>query len=570
MKILCARTFATMLLAIIAGSTASAQDPNAAFVSLAEAYAARDGAGAAAPYTDDAIVIYAYDGAPEERYAGRVAITQSFEALFNRVDQGLPLDLNFRISTRDGNAASGFYRLRYGPTQTSYGRFEITQGPDGRFAYDRSSDAARSDFEGSAGPLLVRPDQNDLDRGYYGLLAGRYRLPDGCDLVVTRSVVRMFVRNACDQSWRGLERVSGLAWTAGDRVLPTSSAATYGFGIVDPFQSANLTIKTGETSVTAERLDAYQTEDVDFISADGTSLAGTIYWPDRAPAPLPAVVLVHGSGPQDRDGYASIIAVLADALAAEGRVVLTYDKRGSGSSGGNGDGASFDALADDAAAALAYLRGRKGVDADTVGLAGSSQAGWVIAKAIARGAAPSDVFLLGAAGTAFTVREQNIYNTEVRMACAGLGPRQRRLAIAQQSAFFDALADRSKAERLDMITREATRDEALRDWLFPGSEGLSTPDAWFTVLDPSFDPLPIWQGYHGRMHFVFSEFDDSTDTAGAIRRLKGLGAVVDILPEAQHLGLEAPSLCDAGVAERNSFSDELFLAIARFAVPHNP
>lgn len=275
--------------------------------------------------------------------------------------------------------------------------------------------------------------------------------------------------------------------------------------------------------------------------------------------------MVHGSGPQDRDGYASIIAVVADALASSGRIVLTYDKRGSGASAGDGNRAGFATLAADARAAMAYLAGRSEVDQRRIGLAGSSQAGWVVAKAIADGAEPHDVWLLGAAGTAFTVREQNLYNTEVRMACAGLSPDRQRVALDQQAGFFDALADRTKAARLDELTRAARADPGLADWLFPGSEGLATPGAWYTTLDPAFDPLPVWAAYGGPMTFVFGEFDDATDTAGAIERLKGTPPRVVFLKGAQHLGLRATSRCDGDFGALEGFAPEMFKSLELFA-----
>lgn len=536
-----------------------------AFLALAQAYADRDPQAAARAYSEDAEVIYAYDGAPEERYRGRAAIEQSFAGFFGQIDPADGLDLNFRMIERQGDMAHGVYRLRLGPASTSFGRFEVIQGPDGLFLSDRSTSAGLADFEEAAGPVLVAPEDETLDPDYYRLLTGRYRLPTGCALVVTRSVVRLFVRNTCDQSWRGLQRVSGLDWTGGPTVLSDRAETTFSFDRVADAPSAYLVIQSGSEITQAVRDTPYNLEAVEFPSADGTLLTGTLYVPVRASAPAPATVLVHGSGPQDRDGYASIIAVLADALAAEGRVVLAYDKRGSGGSGGDGDSAGFDVLAADAQAAMTYLRGRAEVEPTQVGLAGSSQAGWIIATAIRDGAEPADVFLLGAAGAAFSVREQNLYNTEVLMRCAGIAEPSRRLVLAQQAAFFDAVQDLSQAARLDSLTREAVTHPEIRDWLFPDSTGLDTPGAWFTVLDPAFDPLPVWRGYDGHAVLAFGAHDDATDTAGAITRLQDAGLASVLLPDSQHLGLDATDVCDADLGGRTRFSPELFEAISAFA-----
>ena len=554
-----------VLAATLSSCAATAQPADEAFVTLSEAYAARDAESAAGAYSEDATVVYAYEGTPEERFVGRQAIMQSFASFFGRIDEALSLDLNFRIAERRGDTSYGYYRLRFGEAETSYGRFDVVQDDAGMFVLDRSSSATMAQFEEASGPLLVRPGDNELDRDYYKLLTGRYSLLDGCELVVTRSFVRLFVRNTCDQSWRGLERISGLHWTGGDTVLPQNADTHFRFAEVTESPSGSVVVANDGTQQTAVRNTAYAIEDVRFASVDGTRLAGTIYLPKGGTSQRAATVLVHGSGPQDRDGYASIIAVLADALATEGRVVLTYDKRGSGASQGNGDVAGFDILAQDAQAAMEYLKRRAEVDPKHVGLAGSSQAGWVVAKAIEQGADPADVFLLGAAGAAFTVREQNLYNTDVRMTCAGIPGPARRKALEQQGAFFDALADRSQSGRLDQLTVAARQDPAISDWLFPGSEGLDVDDAWFTVLDPSFDPLPIWRDYDGEVVSIFSEYDGSTDTAVAVSRIRELGMTAKVLPNAQHLGLDANAICDGELTGRSAFSPALFDELATFA-----
>lgn len=552
-----------------AETTPSPQITLAGFEDLARAYAQRDAAAAAATYTEDASVIYAYDRTPETVITGRETIEASFAEFFSQFDPSDRLDLDFRIASSAGHESQGFYRLRVGRNQVSYGRFDVVMGAEGRFVSDRSSSATLFDFEELPGDALGAgdEDENDLARSYYGLLAGRYALDDGCILIVTRSFVRMFVRNSCDNTWRGLSRKSGLTWTGDDQVLPREDGFEITFAPTRGQPSASLTITTQDAARVARRETPYREEDVTFVTFDGTRLAGTIYLPSgvRDAERRDAVVMIHGSGPQDRDGYASIIAVMADEIASQGRIVLAFDKRGSGQSEGDGNNAGFDILARDAIAAMDFLAAREHVARESVGLAGSSQAGWVAAKAIELGVPVADVFLLNAAGTAFTVREQNLYNTEVRMTCDGIGKADRDMALVQQAAFFDALEDSSRAERLDAITQTARTNTAIADWLFPDSGGLATPGAWFSVLDPAFDPLPIWTGYEGETTIIFSEFDDATDSAGAAERFDEAGLEYHLLDETQHLGLLAPGLCDAGLAERDRFHPAVFEQLREFA-----
>lgn len=537
------------------------------FAKLREAYAARDHVAAAAAYAPDAVVIYRYDGSAEQRYAGRAAIEKSFRALFDQIDPKDPLDLNFRVTKREGAEVEGIYRLRIGEAAAaSYGRFAVTLHADGSFARDASMSATLADFEEAAGGVLLAADSEDLERNYYAALTGRYRLPDDCDLVVTRSVVRLFVRNSCTEEWRGLTRQAGRVWTAGDRVISKRQIATYRFEALRDGSSPAVIVETPDAVQKAARETPYRTEDVLFTSADGTSLAGTVYVPLNTRNRHPATVMLHGSGPQDRDGYASIIAVLADEMAANGRVVLAFDKRGTGGSHGDGNRATFDVLAADAIAAMNYLAQKKEVDAARIGLAGSSQAGWVAAKAIHEGARPSDVLLLGAAGAALTVAEQNLYNTRVRAGCAGLSQSDVRLALEQQRAFFAFLKDPKKGAALDTITVRARSRLALADWLFPDSRTIDrTAGEWYNVLDPAFDPLPIWNAFEGKAVFLFSEHDDATPTRVAIDRLKGSSVKAKLVKGAQHLGLVSTNICQSYLTNLRKFAPDLFQTIGDFA-----
>ncbi len=124
----------------------------------------------------------------------------------------------------------------------------------------------------------------------------------------------------------------------------------------------------------------YAAEDVSFENAaQKVTLAGTLTLP-KGDGPFPAVVLVSGSGPQDRDetlfGHKPFL-VLADHLTRQGIAVLRYDDRGVGQSTGDHAKATTADFATDAAAAVAYLHGRKEIDAKRVGIAGHSEGGLI-------------------------------------------------------------------------------------------------------------------------------------------------------------------------------------------------
>jgi pimeloyl-ACP methyl ester carboxylesterase len=117
------------------------------------------------------------------------------------------------------------------------------------------------------------------------------------------------------------------------------------------------------------------------IPGNGFLLAGTLSRPAQTTeAKLPAVVLVGGSGPSDRDGLAYGIPVLgqiAGALADAGWLVVRYDKRGIGQSGGRAESASLTDYAEDVRAAIKMLENRKDVDQKRIAVVGHSEGGLV-------------------------------------------------------------------------------------------------------------------------------------------------------------------------------------------------
>ncbi len=126
----------------------------------------------------------------------------------------------------------------------------------------------------------------------------------------------------------------------------------------------------------------YMVEDVSFAGAESNViLAGSLTRP-KVGHPLPAVVLVHGSGLTDRDvtyGQHKPFLVLADALTRAGYAVLRYDKRGVGQSSGDFRAATTLDFAGDAAAAMRYLRTRSEIDSKRVGIIGHSEGGTIAA-----------------------------------------------------------------------------------------------------------------------------------------------------------------------------------------------
>src|SRR5687767_3626356 len=111
----------------------------------------------------------------------------------------------------------------------------------------------------------------------------------------------------------------------------------------------------------------------------------------------PAVILVPGSGPVDRDETVAgipIFAQLAGALAQRGFIVVRYDKRGVGQSGGRAETATLQDYSEDLIAVVKWLRRRKDVDNKRMAVAGHSEGGWVAMLAAARQKEISSLILL--------------------------------------------------------------------------------------------------------------------------------------------------------------------------------
>jgi len=159
-------------------------------------------------------------------------------------------------------------------------------------------------------------------------------------------------------------------WTQGERAQPLTLARFD--------EAAEAPLKRPQTPKPPY---PYASEDVTFDDAGaGVKLAGTLTLP-KGPGPFPAVVLVAGSGANTRNepilGH-QIFLVLADHLTRNGIAVLRYDKRGTGSSGGDYGKATTLDFANDADAASAYLRSRPEIDAKRVGLIGHSEGGLIV------------------------------------------------------------------------------------------------------------------------------------------------------------------------------------------------
>ena len=124
----------------------------------------------------------------------------------------------------------------------------------------------------------------------------------------------------------------------------------------------------------------YLEEEIRFENTkDSVILSGTLTLPEKE-GNFPAVVLISGSGAQDRNeevlGHKPFL-VISDYLTRHGIAVLRYDDRGVGESTGNFSTATTADFANDTRAAVAFLRSRKEINSQEIGLIGHSEGGMI-------------------------------------------------------------------------------------------------------------------------------------------------------------------------------------------------
>lgn len=214
----------------------------------------------------------------------------------------------------------------------------------------------------------------------------------------------------------------------------------------------------------------YATHEVAFDGDAGT-LTGTLALPEGDGA-FPVVVLLNGSGAQDRDGTVlghATMAVLADRLARSGLGSLRWDDRGVGGSEGRLGDAGLDGLAADASAAVTFLAGRDDVDANRIAVLGHSEGGLVAPRVVA-GDAPVAALVLLAAPAAPGLDVLELQNRLI-FGQRGAGEDEIEAQIAYLRALHAALSagDADEARRLTTARVEAQL-AALREGEVPSGD----------------------------------------------------------------------------------------------------
>jgi pimeloyl-ACP methyl ester carboxylesterase len=520
-------------------------------------------------YTDNAEALNLYDNSNSNSLKGKQEIKEYYERFFQSIkNQNQKLVLTFKIVSRrkvnENFLDNGFYRLEIvspnKPSIFSYGKFSTIlelHNNYWQFKTDATTNTEFNEYENALSKTI--PEREELlYADFYDELLGSYVNRENQTIVIGRSQIKLYAYFESTNEYRGMNKVNATTWSIGKTVKSNEVYQTFKFidNKIEIYENDKLV-------QIATKKEFYKTEKVEYKNSIGVKLAGTLFIPNKPSGK--AIVLVHGSGPQDRNGYASIIRLLADIFSREGLTVLTYDKQGVGQSEGNSEFESFEDLAEDAIAGISFLKARRDMNLSKIGLGGSSQAGWIIAKALEKNNDKVDFALtIGAAGSGITVKEQNIYNTEISMRCNGNYTKtQIDNAIKQQQYFFDYLSDQNKAKKLDDFTLRIRKDTIIRDWLFPTSKqiDLTNRNQWFSALEINYDPIPIWKNCTKPVLMIFSEFDDSTpalEVKSKVDKLNNINIQTSFLTNSQHIGIETNSICKNDFSELTKFHTDFF------------
>lgn len=204
----------------------------------------------------------------------------------------------------------------------------------------------------------------------------------------------------------------------------------------------------------------YEEEEVSYSNADGSvKFAGTLTLP-KSETPVAAVLLITGSGSQDRNetllGHRPFL-VLADHLTREGIAVLRVDDRGIGGTTGNTDDATSENFADDALAGVAFLQSRKEIDPKKIGLIGHSEGG-LIGPLVA--SKSRDVaFIVMMAGTGVTGEE--IILSQGALIAKAMGASDEDVAKAKKSQVesFDIIRKEKDVEKVQEKLMKLVEEE---------------------------------------------------------------------------------------------------------------
>lgn len=409
-------------------------------------------------------------------------------------------------------------------TTSENGKYLLMQSPDGVWmgSLDTGNGEIRLIFRSTGKESWV---MDSPDQGVTGLPAELIQKSDGIVRFNVNSVGGYFAGR-----FRGEESLEG-SWYQGGAQFPL---------ILEPRDAQPGLSRPQEP----EPPFPYRSMNVRFTNETaGIQLAGTLTVPEGN-GPFPAVVLVSGSGPQNRDeelmGHKPFL-VLSDYLTRRGIAVLRYDDRGVAESQGDFSSATSRDFASDALAGWKYLQSREETDPRRTGIAGHSEGGLIGIYLGYRN--PRIPFLVLLAPSVISGREQLLLQTEIIMRRSGVSEQAIERDISFAKKVYDLLEEQDPDEPLSPETRERL-SEAYRDLGFTGArlkEAVNrVTSPWFRSF-LAYTPSDEINELEMPVLAVFGGLDTQVDAAANRAPISAKNIDVVTLDGLNHLFQEAES-----------------------------
>ncbi|MFX0575129.1 alpha/beta hydrolase family protein [Nocardia nepalensis] len=257
-------------------------------------------------------------------------------------------------------------------------------------------------------------------------------------------------------------------------------------------QSLPLTLQPGKLAPPARADEPkppypYRSDDVTYRDGDIT-IAGTLTRPEGN-GPFPAILLISGSGPQDRNEELmdhKPFLLLADTFTRAGYAVLRTDDRGVGGTSGKLDDANYTDLANDAAAGVNFLRARPEIDPARVGLFGHSEGGY-LAPLVAARPDSGVAFVILMAGPSVPGWEVLIEQNRALLSAAGAPQSRIDDQVAYITEWTNLIRSGDLAAAKDLAYRH---NESLPANQRASSETLDAYNTAYMAAFISYDPVP--------------------------------------------------------------------------------
>lgn len=320
----------------------------------------------------------------------------------------------------------------------------------------------------------------------------------------------------------------------------------------------------------------YHSEDVKFENKkDEIVLAGTLTLPTKE-GNFPAVILISGSGPQNRDeeilGHKPFL-VLSDFLTKNGIAVLRFDDRGTAESTGDFSTATSFDFATDVEAAFEYLQTRKEINKNKIGLMGHSEGGIIAPIVASRSKSINFIVLL--AGTGIRGDKLLLMQQELIGRASGMSNTVLQNAKTINEGAFDIVV---RSKNKDLLESELTNylKQTIGDNPDSGKpEGISEEDYIKLLVDQltspwmynfiKYDPAPTLEKVNCPVLAINGEKDLQVPAAvnlDAIRKALEKGGNKNVttkeLPNLNHLFQE----CETGSPDEYAKIEQTFSPMA--------